>query len=138
MEDKLTKIFQEARYEADPAFARAVWNSILAKNSQTAKLKLWAFAFAGFASLAGLAPAVRILAHDLAQSGFYKYSSLLFGSGGSVFSFWKELMFSLAESFPVTSAILTLSLVFAFFFSLRHLMKQVGNPNRLAQHQLSF
>jgi hypothetical protein len=130
MEQKLIKIFQKAKYESDANSADKIWRAIVMRDERTARVKLWAFSLAGIISFAGLVPAFKILSSDFAQSGFYDYFSLLFGSNGSIISYWKELAFSLLESLPAISIILTLSLVFICFLSLRYLMKQVG------RHQL--
>lgn len=125
MEKKLIKVFQKARYEEKPDLALNVWHSLVIRNKRITRLKLWAFSFVGFTSLVGLIPAWRILSSDLAQSGFYEYLSLIFSSGNSFFSYWKEFLFSVAESLPTMSIILSLSLIFTLFLSLRYIAKQI-------------
>jgi hypothetical protein len=126
METKLTKIFQEAKYEPDSKLARAVWGAIVRRDKLITRLKLWAFALLGLVSFGGLVPATQALFDDLTRSGFYEYFSLIFSDSRSVLYYWKELSFSLAESLPIVSTIFALSLIFACFLSLRYLMKQVG------------
>ncbi|MBI3888297.1 hypothetical protein HY311_00710 [Candidatus Nomurabacteria bacterium] len=125
MKDKITTIFQKAAYSPEPELALAVWSSVIAQERKQTRLKLWAFGFTGLASLTGLVPAFKILFTDLSQSGFYEYFSLLFSDTGSVVTYWKEFSFSLAEALPVISTILTLSLLFVCFLSLKYLMKQI-------------
>ena len=131
MENELIKIFKKAKYEPDANLALDVWRAVMARNEEKARLKLWTFSILGLFSLAGLVPVLEMLISDFAHSGFYEYFSLIFPDGASIASSWKELMFSLAESLPTVSVMLTLSLVFVFFFSIRHAMQQVGK-NRLA------
>ena len=126
MEHKLIKLFQKAKYEPDTNLADDIWHAIVIRDKYMTRLKLWAFAFMGFVSLVGLVPALKVLSNDFTQSGFYEYFSLIFSDGGSMLSYWKEFVFSLAESLPTMSIIFTLSLLFICFLSLRHLMKQVG------------
>jgi hypothetical protein len=123
---ELTKLFQKAKYESSPDLCLFLWQSINSREKQAARLKSWAFAFLGLASLAGLVPAFRALSSDLAQSGFYEYFSILFSDSGSVLSYWKELAFSLAESLPAISIIFTLSLFLICLLSIKHLIKQFG------------
>lgn len=125
MEKELIKVFQKARYEEKPDLAQNVWHSLVIRNKHITRLKLWAFSFVGLTSLVGLIPAWRILSSDLAQSGFYEYLSLIFSSGNSFFSYWKEFLFSVAESLPTMSIILSLSLIFTLFLSLRYIAKQI-------------
>jgi hypothetical protein len=126
MQHQLIKIFQKAKYEPDPNLASSIWRAIVRRDKRLTQFKSWTFGLAGFISLAGLVPAFKILSGDLAQSGFYEYFSLLFSDSGSILSHWKELFFSLAESLPATSIVLTLSLLFVCLLSLRYLMKQIG------------
>jgi hypothetical protein len=125
MQNKLIKIFKKARYEPEPDLSRAVWSAILLRDKHKARFKLWAFAFTGLASLAGLVPVLKILSNDLTRSGFYEYFSLIFSDTSSILSFWKEFTFSLSESLPVMSIIFTLSLLFVCFLSARYLIKQI-------------
>ena len=125
MQDRLTKVFQKARYEENFNLGQNIWLTVMKREKRNTKIKLWIFTLAGITSLVGLVPAFRILGSDLAQSGFYEYLSLAFSDSGLILSAWREFMFSLAESLPVLSVIFTLSLVFIFFLSLKYLMKQV-------------
>lgn len=126
MNNKLTKIFQKAKYEPDSNLNGIVWSAIIARDKRAAQFKLWIFAFIGFVSFVGLVPTFQKLFADLARSGFYEYFSLIFSDTGSVVSYWKELAFSLTESLPVMSIIFAFSLLFICFLSLKYLMKQIG------------
>ena len=125
MQDRLTKVFQKARYEENFNLGQNIWLTVMKREKRNTKIKLWIFTLAGITSLVGLVPAFRILGSDLAQSGFYEYLSLAFSDSGLILSAWREFMFSLAESLPVLSVIFTLSLVFIFFLSLKYAMKQI-------------
>jgi hypothetical protein len=138
MEEKLLKLFKQAKYEPNPDLAACVWRTIIAEDkSYTAKFKLWICAFIGFASLAGLVPVFQMLLSDLAHSGFYEYFSLIFSDGGSILSYWKELTLSLAESLPTMSIIFTLSLVFISLLSFRYVMKQISRNQFISFEPLS-
>jgi len=125
MEKELVKAFHKARYEEKPDLAENIWHNIVIRNKRIIRFKLWTFSFIGFTSLIGLIPAWKALSSNLAQSGFYEYLSLIFSNSGSVLSYWKELAFSIAESLPMMSIILSLSLVFILFFSIKYATKQI-------------
>ena len=127
MQNKLTKVFQKAKYKEDSGLARNVWQKIVLREKRNTLLKLWTFVLMGVASFIGLMPALKVLSSNLTQSGFYEYFSLIFSDSGSIISYWKEFAFSLVESLPLTSIILTLSLIFFFFLSIRYIMKQINN-----------
>jgi hypothetical protein len=125
MEKELKKAFYKAKYEGKPDLSLNIWNSIVVRNKRITRIKLWVFSFIGFSSLVGLIPAWKVLSNDLTQSGLYEYFSLVFSSGTSIFSYWKELSLSIAESLPIISIILSLSLVFILFLSLKYVTKQI-------------
>ena len=131
MHKKLIKIFQEAKYKSDINLTENIWQAIVSHEKYIVRVKLWVFSVVGFVSLVGLVPAFKMLSSDLTQSGFYKYFSLIFSNSELIISYWKELIFSLAESLPTISIIFTLSLVFIFFLSLKYLIKQIINNNQL-------
>lgn len=132
MQNKLTKIFKSAKYKPNSDLNEKVWNTIVIRSKHNTQIKFWGFAFVSLASIAGLVPVVKILLTDLSQSGFYEYFSLIFSDSGTIFSYWKELILSLAESLPIMSIVYTFSLLFIIFLSLRYLMKQIG------KNQLNF
>jgi len=125
MRKELIKAFHNAMYESDGDLAKNIWNTLAIREKRIARLKFFAFSFIGFISLIGLVPAFIALFDDFAQSGFYEYLSLIFSNNGAIVSYWKELAFSLGESLPVMSLIISFSLIFIFFLSLRYAMKQI-------------
>jgi hypothetical protein len=127
VEQKLIKIFKKAKYEENPVLSQNIWHNIVIRNKRNTLLRLWAFSVAGLASFIGFIPALKALLNDLTQSGFYEYLSLAFSNGSSVSSYWKEFSLSIAESLPTMSIILSLSLVFIFFLSLKYVIRQIIN-----------
>ncbi len=125
MQDRLTKVFQKAKYEENFNLGKNIWLTLIKREKRNTQIKLWSFASMGFVSIIGLIPAIKILLTDLSQSGFYEYLSLAFSDSGLILSIWREFIFSLAESLPILSVIFTLSLIFIFFLSLKYLMKQI-------------
>lgn len=138
MQNKLTEAFQKAKYEINQDFGDNIWHTIVARDKHITQIKLWVFGFTGLASLIGLIPTLKTLSSDFLHSGFYEYFSLVFGNNGSIVSYWKELVFSLAESLPIMSIVLTLFLLFICFLSLKRLMKQVDKSRLINSLILSF
>ena len=127
MQDKLTKIFQKAKYEKNSILAQNIWNTITKREKRNTQIKLWVFSSVGFVSFAGLVPVFKILLSELSQSGFYEYASLAFSDTGLLLSSWKELAFSLIESLPIMSIVFTLTLLFTVFLSMKYVAKQIIN-----------
>jgi len=125
MQDRLTKMFQKAKYEENFNLGKNIWLTVIKREKRNTQIKLWIFTLAGITSLVGLVSAFKILSSDLAQSGFYEYLSLAFSDSGLILSAWREFVFSLAESLPVLSVVFTLSLIFIFFLSLKYVLKQI-------------
>jgi hypothetical protein len=125
MEKELKKVFHEAKYEEIPDLAENIWLNVVMHNKRIARVKSWAFSLLGLISFIGLIPAWKVLASDLTQSGVFEYLSLVFSNGNSILPYWKELGLSIVESLPMMSIVLSLSLIFILFFSLRYATKQI-------------
>ena len=138
MDNQLPKLFQKAIYCPEENLGKTICANLNKKERHIALLKLWVFACIALTSLGGLAPAVKILTSDLAKSGFYGYSSLLFSDGGLMLTYWREFALSVTESLPIMIITLTLSLFFAFFFSLRYFMKHIKRSPAVEIPTLSF
>ena len=138
MQSKLTKIFKNAKYEPEPDLAFSVLYTIFKKEKSSTRIKLWSLSFVLFLSTIGLIPAFEILLNNLAHSGFYEYFSLIFSDSKLIFSYWKELIFSIAQSLPVMSIVLSLSLIFVFFLSLKYAMRQINKGHLISSEALSI
>ena len=125
MEKDLEKVFQKAKYEPEENLSKNIWATIVLSDRHATRIKLCTFSFTGLVSLIGLFPAFKILFGDLAHSGFYEYSSLIFSDGGAIISYWREFIFSLLESLPIMSIIFSLALILILFLSLKYLTKQI-------------
>ena len=141
MEQELKNTFRSIKYEIKSDLSENIWQTIVLRNKRITRIKLWAFSTTGLLSLIGLAPVLKMLSNDFIQSGFYDYFSLLFSSNGSLITYWKDFLLLLAESLPIMSIILSLTLIFIFFLSLRYTIKQIIKNTHLqngGQLSLSF
>ncbi len=142
MNSKLVKIFNKARYEPENELAPGICFNIKQKEKKLVKIRFYFFSFTGILSLIGLVPMIKMLLSDFSQSGLYEYLSIAFSSGGNLASYWRELAFSISESIPVLSIILSFSLCLIFLISLRYALKQIIKStqlnSRLGGSQLLF
>lgn len=125
MEKQLTEIFKKAKYQEGINLSKNIWQSIAKHNKHIIRLKLWMFSFIGLVSFVGIIPAWNALSLDLTHSGIYEYFSLIFSNNGSLLLYWKEFLYSLAESLPTMSIAISFSLLFIFFLSLKYATKQI-------------
>lgn len=130
MRENLKKAFDKVKCQPESGLAQHIYQEITLRGKRIVRLKLCFFSFIGVISLVGLVPILKILISDFIQSGFYEYISLVF-SRTVLSSSWRELIYSIAESLPATSLILSFGIIFVFFLSLRFVLKQIikGQPN---------
>jgi hypothetical protein len=124
-EQELSKVFQKASFQAEANLSENIWHSIVIREKRIAKFKLTIFSTLGALSFAGAFPIFKSLLTDFSQSGFSGYLSLIFSNFAALASSWKELAYSLAETLPVVSILLSVSVVFVFFLSIRYVLKQI-------------
>ena len=120
---KLQELLHGIQYRSENGLAEKIWQVIEKRQKNKRRWRFFAFTSVGLISLGGLWPAFLALQAEISQSGFYDYFSLIIREKGLVFSFWRELALSLAESLPVMSLALVLSLFFVLFLSVRYLLK---------------
>ncbi|HPS21234.1 MAG TPA: hypothetical protein PLO44_00260 [Candidatus Paceibacterota bacterium] len=132
MENELAKIMKKAGYQAEPNLSEDIWRSIVLRQKKAAKIKLTLFSITSFVAFVGAFPIFKNLATQFAQSGFYEYLSLAFSNVSGLAGFWKELVYSIAETLPVSNILLSCAVVFIFFLSARYALKQVIRNQELA------
>ena len=125
MSEKVKRVINIAKYESDEDLSEKIWSSLIIRKQKIAKLKLWVFSSVSAISLVGLFPMLKVLVSDFRESGFYEYLSIAFSNSNILGSSWKELTFSLAESVPTISIVLTFAVLFIFFLSFRYAIKQI-------------
>ena len=119
MEQKLQKLFKQAKYLPESRLSGDIWRVIDNIEKRNLKFKSWGYSFAGVFSLVFIVPVVRNLIEQFIQSGFYDYLSLVFSDLGSISLYWKEFMYSLIEAIPAVSLTITLLLSFVLLISLK-------------------
>ena len=92
---------------------------------QTMRIRLALFGIFSIASFGAIVLALQYTLQEFTRSGFYQYFSLLLSDGGTIFVYWKEFAFLLAESLPVFGVILLLSSTVVFLFLLRYATKNI-------------
>ncbi|MCM2338978.1 MAG: hypothetical protein NDI62_00775 [Burkholderiales bacterium] len=129
MEKELVKIFNKAKYKENDNLVEDIWFNINRREQRISRIKLYISSFIGILSLASFIPAWNILSSDLSQSGIFEYISLAFSNSGLVLSYWKEFTLSIVESIPTGSIVLSLSLIFTLFISIKYATKQIIRSN---------
>ncbi|MBY0376497.1 hypothetical protein K2P96_00805 [Patescibacteria group bacterium] len=132
MDEKLAKCLCGIKCTPSADLAEHIWHHLRERNKRIARIETCAYSLIGIISVFSLIPAIKMLSRDIYQSGFYEYTSLLFSDSRSIFSHFKEYALTLAESIPTVSIILSLSLIFIFFLSIKKATKQI------TRSQLSF
>ena len=125
MNPKLVKILNKIKYTPETELASSIYSNLIIKEKRLAKLRFYFFSITGIFSFIGLFPMVKMLLSDFSQSGLYEYLSIAFSSGGDLVSYWRELAFSISESIPILSIVLSFSLCLIFLVSLRYALKQI-------------
>jgi hypothetical protein len=91
------------------------------------KQRIVIFSVGAIASLAAVFPAFQMLKTELAASGFFTFSSLLFSDFAIVSAYWQNFALSLLESLPVMGLAAVLAAALAFFGSLKLLTGNIRN-----------
>ncbi len=125
MQKKLKEIFLKASLIAKDNLADDSWQAIIKYEKQSIRIKLWAFSLISLTSFIVLIPVLKTMLSNFSQSGFYEYLSLVFSSGGLIISYWRDFLSSLAESLPVMSIALSLTLIVILFMSLKYVTREI-------------
>lgn len=124
MEKGYQKLFQALEDPAVPVGLQGVIFARIDREAHRASLiRLAIFLPLVFVSSAAVVASFQYLARETAQSGFSEYFSILFSDGGTLLSYWKEFLISLAEQAPVFGATLFLGAILALVGSLRATFK---------------
>ncbi len=110
---------QFLKFISSPAgLERAVLARLNREQKRQAKIQLVIFALVDILALSGLVASVIYLSSLFAKSGFIQYLSLIVSDGGLLFSYWRELVLSLAESLPVLGLIAFLFIITVLVWSI--------------------
>jgi len=103
--------------------SRELYNNILLRVEKDrvrgAQIRLALFGVASFASFAALFPAFQYAGQAFYQSGSYEYLSLIFSEGTALLPYWKEFLFTIAESLPIIEIATVLVVVFILLESVK-------------------
>jgi hypothetical protein len=84
------------------------------KAKQSSKIKTLGLSIVSALSVIVAIPIISQITTSFTQSGFYNYLSIIFSDGDMALVYWKEILFSLAESLPIVG-ILGLLIVLTVF-----------------------
>lgn len=125
MEDKYKKLLGSINLIEPP---KGLGGRILARISiegkRLARIRTWIFGGSSIASFGLSLWAVIYLIDSVKQTGFWQYFSLLFSGDNVVYTYWKELSFSLVESLPIVSVIAFLAAAGFFIWSFANVLRK--------------
>lgn len=118
MEDKYKKLLGSIDLIEPPRELGArIMARINMEEKRLARIRTWIFGSSTVASFGLSLWAMVYLVDSIKQTGFGQYFSLLFSGDSAVYTYWKELSFSLVESLPIVSIIAFLAAVGFFIWS---------------------
>jgi hypothetical protein len=89
------------------------------------KQRIVIFSVGALASLAAVFPAFQMLKAELASSGFFTFSSLLFSDFSIVAAYWQNFTLSLLETLPIMGLAAVLTATVIFLGSIKFLTKDI-------------
>jgi hypothetical protein len=119
VEKNLHKLFQEAQYHPESRLSDAIFGVIEHKSAQITKWKRFSYLSLSILSLSGSVFSIKSLIEQSSRLGFYDYLSLAFSDGGTIATYWKEYVLSLADSLPIASLVISCLLLFVLFISIQ-------------------
>jgi hypothetical protein len=96
------------------------------------KQRIAIFSVGALASLAAVFPAFQMLKTELAATGFFTFSSLLFSDFAVVSAYWQNFALSLLETLPVMGLVAVFAAVLIFLGSIKFLTKDIRDVLALA------
>lgn len=126
MEKDYSRLFQKLAPVRTPENLSAVILARVEREQQrAARVHLIFSVPLAFISATAVVISFQYLAQEIARSGILEYFSVLFSDGGSILTYWKEFVLSLAEQTPVLGATLFLGALLALLGSLKAIAKNI-------------
>ena len=132
MEQNLQKLFKQASFQPESRLSGDILLSIEVKSSRIAKWKTIGYMSVSVLSLSLSVLSIKSVIEQFTTTGFYNYLSLAFSDSGVIATYWKEYILSLADSLPIMSIILSFSLLFILFISIKKVSHQFRNKLLIA------
>jgi len=132
VEQNLQKLFKQASYQPESRLSGDVLLLVEAKSSRIAKWKTIGYLSASVLSLSLSVMSIKSVIEQFTTTGFYNYLSLAFSDSGIIATYWKEYILSLVDSLPILSIILSFSLLFVLFISIKRVSYQFKNKLLIA------
>ncbi|MCX6715989.1 MAG: hypothetical protein NT077_03150 [Candidatus Taylorbacteria bacterium] len=100
-----------------PGFEMQVISNIHIFDMREARVRTWSFGSIAAVALVLAMVVGKYLYGAFLQSGFYEYLSLAFSGDSTVYTYWKELSISIAESIPIIGLAVLLVIVTVLIWS---------------------
>lgn len=124
MEDKYAKLFRNLETREASGLESKIIARLRAEEGRLARVKSFVFGTSSAASFGFSVWAVAYLAECIKTSGFGHYLSLALSGDGAIYSYWREIGLSLAESLPIVGFITVLAAIGFFIWSFTKITQQ--------------
>lgn len=120
MQDKLQKIFSEARFIPVSNLNDLMWQRVERKIKLITRVRLSFYSATMVLSVVSLYNSLPIIYSEISSSWFGSFASLIFSESlDNLAVVWKDILYVLVESLPVMSLITLCGIMFVFTLSLR-------------------
>ncbi len=121
-----SQLFKQLPAKEPPAgLEAAIISQIQRKQVRSARQKLVFHTLLLVSCLVALIPGWRYFITDFSQSGLQQYLSLLFSDASIVLRYWQDFILSLAESLPIISGVVILTIIFILLDSLKRIAGEI-------------
>ncbi len=124
MDPKLTKIFCDFQVEPRQYLCADICHVIVLREKRSRHIKFFGYTIIAITALIAIVPTSISLVHQLGQSGFGQYASLVVSDAGALTGYWKQFAVTLAESIPGVSLALVLGIILILGWSARNAIQQ--------------
>jgi hypothetical protein len=119
MKDMVTLESILAPLEPRESLCNQILMRVAIARQRAARMRLAVQAFLCFGFGAALVPLAQYTGHELFNSGFYDFASMIFADKALSILSWQEVAYSLIESLPSDAILLIFACTAALFWSLR-------------------
>jgi len=123
--DYKTLFTQSENIELPQGLLESVLVKVRLEQKKSAKRELIFVGSTAAGSLIAIIPVFSYFIDGFIQSSFYQYFSLIFSEGTGALAFWKEIGMSLAESLPILSVTVFLTVLVVLIWSIARTARDV-------------
>lgn len=124
VEKDYQRLFQSLEIPRVPQGLKdSIFLRINREERRTSIIKLAVFVPLALLSGVAVVASFQYLMNQTAQSGFSEYIAILFSDGGTLLSYWKEFLLSVAERAPIIGTALFLGAILTLMGSIKSVLR---------------